>query len=799
MAKRNRPSVHIPVLAYDSDNYVFQCRGGYLGVCWESAPMVGADDQTADMLANASSLQLPAGSFLQFSMIGLPHIKQYTTSYLKVKAEGMHRVESSETQRTLLEVSSRRAAFIEAGAKEPLLPSSGQLMHDRRLIISLKIPIAGLNPTEKEAKFLCDVKLKYEDSLRAAGIFGRPMRGKDYVDLIASLYKSGEGAQNIEVVDNLTLDEQCFQPGDRLDTELDRLVLNEATDIRVLGVKALPKSASLALGYMMLGDYLGNNNQLRCPYLLSLSIHFPDQAKKKSDMKTKSVIASYQAFGPLLKFIPRLAAKKNSMDIVMDCIERGEPVIEASLGVALIHSDSELLSGATAALATYYDSLNITMQEEKGIVLPAFTNLLPLAPTAESVKNLFRYSTMGVSHALALAPLMGEWKGTERDKAAMLYATRRGQVGTLDFYSGSANYNAVVFAGSGAGKSFWAQQVVSDYLAAGAKVWTIDVGRSYYKQCKAYKGEFIDFRADSGICLNPFTNVVKIDDEVTLIGALIEKMAAPVKGFEDFQRSSVEQGIKAVWGSHGNASTIDDVATYFLEQDDPRISDIGAQLFSFTKQGSMGSWFNGRANVDLSKDFVVLELEELKSNKVLQQVVLMQVISAIQHEMYLAGKSRPLILLLDEAWDLLKDPIVARFLEDAWRRFRKYEGCGILITQDIADLYESASGRAIATNSDFKIVMKQNPESIARIQDSKQLVLGANVFQQMGSVHTVLGKYSEFMVICSSGIGIFRLITDRFSQVLFSTKGRERSQVMADIDNGKPAVDAVNDYIAEYG
>lgn len=799
MAKRSRPSIHVPVLAFDADKYVYQCRDGYLGVCWEAAPMVGADDQTAEMLANASSLQLPAGSFLQFSLVGLPHVKQYTNSYMQLKAEGMHRVGDIDTQRTLLEVSERRAAYIDRGAREPQLPNSGQLVHDRRLIISLKIPISGLNPSEKESKFICDVRLKFEDSLRASSIYGRPMRAKEYVDLIASLFRTDEGAQSIDLVDNLTLDEQCFRPGDSLDTEEDHLIINGTTDVRVLGVKALPKKASLALGYMMLGDYLGNNNQLQCPYLISLSIHFPDQAKKKSDMKTKSIIANYQAFGPLLKFIPRLAAKKNSMDIIMDCVERGEPIIEACLGVALFHSDSDLLSGATAALATYYDSLNIAMQEEKKIVLPAFVNLLPLSPTSESIKNLFRYSTMGIGHALALAPLLGEWKGTAREKAAMLYSTRRGQIGTLDFYSGSTNYNCAVFAGSGSGKSFWAQQVVSDYLSIGAKVWAVDVGRSYFKQCKAYHGEFIDFRDDSGICINPFTTVVKIDDEVSLIGTIIEKMAAPIKGFGDFERSAVEQGIKAVWGTKAHASTIDDVANYFLKQQDARIRDIGTQLFSFTKQGSMGAWFNGRANVDLSKDFVVLELEELKSNKILQSVVLMQIISAIQHEMYLAKKSRPLVLLLDEAWDLLKDPIVARFMEDAWRRFRKYEGCGILITQDIADLYDSPSGRAIAANSDFKIVMQQLPESIARIQESKQLVLGANVFQQMGTVHTVLGVYSEFMVICSSGVGIFRLITDRFTQVLFSTKGLERSEVIAAIEGGKPAVEAVNDYIAEYG
>ncbi|MCH4597774.1 ATP-binding protein, partial [Achromobacter xylosoxidans] len=131
---------------------------------------------------------------------------------------------------------------------------------------------------------------------------------------------------------------------------------------------------------------------------------------------------------------------------------------------------------------------------------------------------------------------------------------------------------------------------------------------------------------------------------------------------------------------------------YMINQDDKYVQDMGNMLFGFTRNGSDGHWFDGEANLEMDKDLVVLELEELKSKKTLQQVVLMQIISAIQHEMYLSQDGRPKVLIIDEAWDLLDDPMIARFMEHAYRRFRKYGGSAIIVTQSIADLYGSPSG-----------------------------------------------------------------------------------------------------------
>lgn len=786
-------------LAFDEQHEVFILKDGYLGMLFEANPMFGADDSRANMFRSALQIGFAPGTFIQFCLLTLPSAAPYFLHYTQDRLTGLDALKNNDTKSILTEFYKKRIDFLDKGIDEPLLPSYGQLVHDTRLLIAVKTPFKKQVPTKKEFSDFVEVANKFRDALQSAGIYASAIGPGRYGLLINSIFDPAKRPVEPNISETLTIDESVAQPGTDLVVHFDHMIANGRTKIKVLGVKALPPSASLSLGFLMQGDYLGQNNQMQCPYMITLSLHFPQQGAKIADMKRKSLIANYQAFGPLMKFIPRLAMKKNNMDIIISAIEDGEALFEAALQVVLFSQDHEKVDTTSAVITTYYSSLGLQMAEEKRILLPAFFNALPLNPTQESIKNLFRYSTMAASHAVALLPVVSDWRGNANKGCAMLHVSRRGQIAAFDLYDSMTNYNGVVFAESGSGKSFFTQDLIVNYLSKGAKVWVIDVGRSYYKLAKVLKGEFIEFTEDSGICLNPFTHIENIDDETGVLQAIIEKMAAPVDGLDDYRYSRIEEGLKAVWGSMGNNATITEVAQYFVNHADPRIQDIGAQLFSYTRLGSMGFWFDGHNNLDLGNDFVVLELEELKSRRQLQQIILMLIISNIQREMYLSQDNRPKILIIDEAWDLLDDKIVGKFIEHAYRRFRKYGGSAIVVTQSIADLYQSPSGRAIAANSAFKFVLKQNSESIIRIQEEKLMMGPKALFSQMQTVHTVPGKYSEFMVITDGGFGIFRLIVDRFTQVLYSTAPHERAPIINAIQSGVPPLEAINRFIAENG
>lgn len=803
-AQRITPDEYIPVVAYDEETGVFMTDDGHIGVCYWGDPVNGADDTTAEMLKGALSIALPEGSFVQLSIIGMPDIDHQVDRYRQRREIGLGVIAEESTRRMLEAYYQRRADFIQQSAAQSNLPSIGTKIHDRRVVLSVKSPFKGITPSVNEIESLAESGAKLAESLQTCGLFMRRMNATQYLELAYRLTHPFSERKIDACRDDQLLKEQVFVPGESIEVRKDSLVFNEDTHVQMLSVGRWPKANSLSLMAFMIGDPLGANNQIKLPYHISLTMHYPNQYGKTTAMKQKAAMINYQAFGPMLRFVPKLAFKKQGMDVLVNAMEQGATVVEAALTVSVYSQSREEGMRQVSGLRTYLQSFDFAMGEERYVVLPSFWNSFPLYPSVESIKNTFRFKTLAIEQALTFAPIMGEWKGTSAFAKpgkgyGMLLQSRRGQLMSMDLYDSPTNYNGVIFASSGAGKSFLTQAVIMDYMSMGAKVWCIDVGRSYLKLAKLLKGSFIEFGSESGICLNPFSTVTDIDTEVELIQSIIEKMAAPEDGLDDYRRSRIEEAVKAVWGRKARSATITDVAEYLTHQEDLRTADMGNMLFRFTRYGSEGYWFDGQANVDMSNDLVVLELEELKGKKTLQQVVLMQIIATIQREMYLNNDGRPKILIIDEAWDLLDDPMVARFMEHAYRRFRKYGGSAIIVTQSIADLYKSDSGRAIAANSAFKLILKQTAESIEQVKKEGHLALGDYGFYLLNTVHSIPGKYSEVMFYTEQGQGVARLVVDRFSQVLFSTSGAERTEVIANMEAGMDPVQAIESYISTHG
>lgn len=169
--------------------------------------------------------------------------------------------------------------------------------------------------------------------------------------------------------------------------------------------------------------------------------------------------------------------------------------------------------------------------------------------------------------------------------------------------------------------------------------------------------------------------------------------------------------------------------------------------------------------------------------------------SRIADEMY-RTKGRRKLLVIDEAWELLDDPVMAKAVEAFYRKVRKHEGCVLIITQGIGDLYQSPNGRAILSNSTWQIIAEQKSASIDMAVESKQFNVDPYCLSMVRSLNIVRGQYSDLMVMrSSSDWGVVRFIPERFMNVLFSSTGNERDSIISAIDNGVDAVEAVETYL----
>jgi conjugal transfer ATP-binding protein TraC len=176
------------------------------------------------------------------------------------------------------------------------------------------------------------------------------------------------------------------------------------------------------------------------------------------------------------------------------------------------------------------------------------------------LRQFGRINTKTADNAVMTSPLIAEWKGTQTP--VMTLFGRRGQIIGFDLFDNTGgNFNFAVAALSGSGKSVFVNEMTYRYLGAGAKVWIIDVGRSYKNLCELLDGEFIEFSDErqNTICLNPFSMIIDISADMEMILPLIAQMASPREPLDNYGYTALGSAIKRVWDAKGRAATITDI------------------------------------------------------------------------------------------------------------------------------------------------------------------------------------------------------------------------------------------------
>lgn len=559
----------------------------------------------------------------------------------------------------------------------------------------------------------------------------------------------------------------------------------------------MPDSFFFGDAITFVGDLSGGNSSIRENYMVVTNLFFPEVEKTKSSLERKRQFTVNQAYGPMLKFVPVLADKKDDFDTLYESMKEGAKPVRVSYSLVLFAPTAERAQAAATAARNIWRENRFEMMEDRFIALPMFISCLPFCTDRKAIKDLFRYKTMTTEQASVLLPIFGEWKGTGTFHSALV--SRNGQLMSLSLHDSNTNKNLVVAAESGSGKSFLTNELIFSYLSEGAQVWVIDAGKSYKDLCELLKGDFVNFAEDSNICLNPFEMITNWKEEEDGVVSIVKAMASEKGLLDEFQLSGLKQIMTELWEEKGKEMKVDDIADRCRESKEQRIRDVGQQLYAFTSKGSYGSYFSGSNNVSFQNRFTVLELDELQGRKHLRQVVLLQMIYQIQQEMFLGGRGRKKIVIIDEAWDLLKEGEVSTFMEHQYRKARKYGGSIGICTQSINDLYENPVGRAIAENSASMYLLGQTEESVESVKRAGRLSLSEGGFHTLKTVHTILGAYSEIFIKTKAGIGVGRLVVSDFQKLLYSTDPDDIRDINMFLDQDMNITDAIRQVMQQRG
>ena len=779
----DRASELFPVLSFNPEDNLFYIEPKSLGFGFVCNPFYGADDKTQDRLNSLLNQDWPPKTILQFCLWASPDME---LQFKKILDE-----QGKELSNDLLkEVRPSRVQFL----RQCAISGVDELvrLRDIKLIITARIPLKTTFPSQSDLEKIRNIQASAKQSLKTSGVDPVQMDAAMYIRIMQTILNwdnpSWLQEPSTPFDENELVREQLLDFSSRIVVEDDCIRLGEKV-VKSLSPKRIPEMAFFGLARQFLIEPLSGSRGIWENVLITANIFFPDTDKERGKLEREKHWVTNQAYGPMLKFIPRLAKKKQSYDTLFEAMDKGDRLVKIYLGVTLF-CDPDKVNNTVSNAQTFWREIGFQLLEDKYISLPIFLNSLPFGAEPEVIKELYRYRTMASRHCLTFLPVFGNWKGT--GSPGLHFVGRDGQLMAVDIFDSSTNYNFVIAAESGSGKSFFTNEIILQYLSQGGRCWVIDVGRSYEKLTSLLDETFMVFDGKSDIRLNPFSIIKDYDDEADIITGLVGIMAAPTEKLSDFQNAGLRRVLNKVWQNEGNEMSVDSLSKALKSENDTRLRDIGEQLYPFTSKGEYGRFFTGKNNVNFQGNLVVIELEELKAKQHLQQVVLLQMIYQIQQDMYLGIRDRRKLVIIDEAWDLLTKGDVGKFIEHGYRRFRKYGGAAGIITQSLNDLYNSPGGIAIAENSANKFLLGQTKEAIARLQKEKRLDIGEYGYALLKTVHTIPGQYSEVFFVTEAGIGVGRLYVEPYKKLLYSTKAEEIHAIQQLQKQGYSLMEAIN-------
>ncbi|MDH4764272.1 type IV secretion system protein TraC [Pseudomonas sp. CBMAI 2609] len=783
----------LSVTSFDEESKLFILDDNQIAFSFLCRPLSGSDGKEGEQLKSVLKQAWPANSSINFCLFASQNINNPINAMLRLR--------SNTDEGVIKQAINNRSSYLFKGTLDPIDDYSGIKVRDVHCIITVVMSIANVEPTEQETQVASEIRSQFDSVFKSIGFAPIALGRNLYLEVMASILNQGEEASwrdrnEIEADDDKPLKVQVLDYDRTLIPKKDHLQIGD-TLVKCLSVKKFPRRTLQGAAGWYLGDLLTGASGIRENCLISFTIYSPEQQGFKDKLGAKRQWVNNQAYGPLLKFVPKLGAKKQGMDALFKELDEGESAVRCNMTMVVFASSRERLIRAAAEARNYMSIRQFTFMEDRYFVLPIFLNALPFGADLKAIEELYRFKSMAITQALPLVPIYADWKGT--GTYTMQFVSRNGQLMSYCLFDSDTNYNATVAAQSGSGKSFLTNYLITAYRSIGAQVWVIDVGRSYLKLAKAFDGDFVEFTQDSQICLNPFELVQDYSEEEDVLIGLLSAMAAPTAPLLDLQIAGLRKHTHDVFEALGGEMVVDDVEKSLLSDEDPRVQDIGKQLYPFTRAGMYGKFFNGKNNVDFKNPFTVLELEELKGRKHLQQVVLLQLIYQIQQAMFLGSRDQKKIVIIDEAWSLLTEGDVAKFIEHGYRRFRKYNGSAITITQSVNDLYANPTGRAIVENSAHQFLLGQKASAIDLIQQEKRLSLTEGGFKLLKSVHTVRGQYSEIFFSTETGSGIGRLTVDNFSKLLYSTFPKDVEDIGRYTNQGVGTADAIHKVMVDRG
>jgi|DewCreStandDraft_1066081.scaffolds.fasta_scaffold00121_116 conjugal transfer ATP-binding protein TraC len=476
------------------------------------------------------------------------------------------------------------------------------------------------------------------------------------------------------------------------------------------------------------------------------------EAIKRLEIKSRMAYAARYSNPASDREDPKSAVISHELEEILRRLHSSDTRIFRAGAAVVLHAPSlEVVREAAHHTVDAFHQAEAEAIDESVGLLSQFISLAPFSGLPN--ERLCRVLT---ENAADLFPSLGPWSGSP--EPTCLFWNRFNGLTPLDPFDPRAPaWNGVVVGETGSGKTYLTHQLLLQLLARDAEVIIVDRGGSYRTLVTLLEGQHIPVDPTGTISLNPFDlpgGEKEPDDEkisflVALIGLMVKEGGADLTRVE---KALIESAARQTYLRAGGEPvflhdfvrrlrTMEEIGSLSMDAQERSLANsLATRLQQWTGEATYAKLLDRPTNVYLDRDLVYFDTEGLDRSPDLLPIVILLLTDMVWRRIRQETGRRKLVVI-DEAWILLANPIAGHFLDEIFRRFRRY-GAGVLaISQKLEDFHNEYA-RGVLANAQFKYLLRV--KDIAQVAELADL----NDCQQklLSSLTQVKGRYSE--VLC---------------------------------------------------
>lgn len=394
-----------------------------------------------------------------------------------------------------------------------------------------------------------------------------------------------------------------------------------------------------------------------------------------------------------------------------DKIQRGmEKLFQISIYMTITENNLSDLDKTTKLLETIMQTRLFYIKSATFQQIEGLQSILPRSENKLAQKRNLDSSSAALTFPFVSSELVQE--------SGILYGINKSNnsLVIIDRFSLN-NANSIIFAQSGSGKSYTAKVEILRHLMQGTKVIIIDPEREYKQLASSVGGSYIKLSTTSKEKINPF-EYVKSKDKKDLsehIQDLTQMISLMVGTLTSEERGSVDKALLLTYKTNKD-KTSPLLSDFYKTLKTMKQKDLCNRLDRFVK-GSLSAVFDSQTNIKLDNRLIVFDIKDL--NESIRSIMMMVVANFVNNEVKQTPQKR--MLVIDEGWMLLQEPESARFISGLVRRARKYYLGVTIITQQANDFLNQEYGKAIASQSSLRVLMRQDTTTIKKVAEEFHL------------------------------------------------------------------------------